>query len=92
MIQPGDQALGFSLPDQDGREVKLADFRGQPVVVYFCPKVDAPGSRSSGLTPCMTSFQLRGRAGPAVASDALAFIQRQARGAGPFTCRRACDG
>jgi peroxiredoxin Q/BCP len=43
MIEPGDRAPDFSLPDQDGREVKLSDFKGTPVVVYFYPKADTPG-------------------------------------------------
>ena len=40
MIEPGDQAPDFELPDQDGRPVKLSDYRGSPVVVYFYPKAD----------------------------------------------------
>ncbi len=43
MIEPGQNAPDFELPDQDGRPVKLSDFRGQPVVVYFYPKADTPG-------------------------------------------------
>src|SRR5271168_5213785 len=43
MIEPGDEAPDFELPDQDGRTVKLSDLRGQPVVVYFYPKADTPG-------------------------------------------------
>jgi peroxiredoxin Q/BCP len=43
MIEQGDKAPDFELPDQDGRVVKLSDFRGQPVVVYFYPKADTPG-------------------------------------------------
>src|ERR1700730_16695856 len=43
MIEQGDAAPDFQLPDQDGREVDLSDFRGQPVVVYFYPKADTPG-------------------------------------------------
>jgi thioredoxin-dependent peroxiredoxin len=43
VIEPGDQAPDFELPDQDGRAVKLSDFRGQPVVVYFYPKAATPG-------------------------------------------------
>jgi thioredoxin-dependent peroxiredoxin len=43
MIEPGDRAPDFELPDQDGRPVKLSDFRGQPVVVYFYPKAATPG-------------------------------------------------
>jgi thioredoxin-dependent peroxiredoxin len=43
MIEPGEQAPDFELPDQDGRTVKLSDFRGAPVVVYFYPKASTPG-------------------------------------------------
>jgi thioredoxin-dependent peroxiredoxin len=43
VIQPGEEAPEFELPDQDGRAVKLSDFRGRPVVVYFYPKADTPG-------------------------------------------------
>ncbi len=43
MIEQGNEAPDFELPDQDGRTVKLSDFRGQPVVVYFYPKASTPG-------------------------------------------------
>jgi thioredoxin-dependent peroxiredoxin len=43
MIEPGDKAPDFELPDQDGNPVKLSGFRGRPVVVYFYPKADTPG-------------------------------------------------
>jgi peroxiredoxin Q/BCP len=43
VIEPGDEAPDFTLPDQDGRAVKLSDLRGWPVVVYFYPKADTPG-------------------------------------------------
>jgi thioredoxin-dependent peroxiredoxin len=43
VITQGQEAPDFELPDQDGRAVKLSDFRGQPVVVYFYPKADTPG-------------------------------------------------
>ena len=40
---PGDRAPEFTLPDADGRRVSLAEFRGQPVILYFYPKDDTPG-------------------------------------------------
>ena len=43
MIEPGDTAPDFELPDQDGRPVKLSDHRGRNVIVYFYPKADTPG-------------------------------------------------
>ncbi len=43
MLEPGQTAPDFTLPDQRGQKVSLSDFRGQPVVVYFYPKDDTPG-------------------------------------------------
>ena len=40
MIEPGDKAPDFELPDQDGNPVKLSDLKGQTVVFYFYPKAD----------------------------------------------------
>jgi peroxiredoxin Q/BCP len=42
-LQIGDAAPEFSLPDQNGNTVNLADFRGQRVVIYFYPQADTPG-------------------------------------------------
>jgi len=42
-LKIGDKAPGFELPGDDGRTVKLADFRGKRVIVYFYPKDDTPG-------------------------------------------------
>jgi peroxiredoxin Q/BCP len=49
MLEPGSLAPDFELPDQDGRPVKLSDFRGQRVVVYFYPKADTPGCTAHAL-------------------------------------------
>jgi peroxiredoxin Q/BCP len=43
VIDQGDEAPDFELPDQDGNPVRLSELRGQPVVVYFYPKADTPG-------------------------------------------------
>jgi peroxiredoxin Q/BCP len=43
VIEPGERAPDFELPDQDGRPIRLSDFHGSPVVVYFYPKADTPG-------------------------------------------------
>ncbi|HEX2644527.1 MAG TPA: thioredoxin-dependent thiol peroxidase [Thermoanaerobaculia bacterium] len=42
-IEAGETAPDFSLPADDGREVKLSDLHGKPVVLYFYPKDDTPG-------------------------------------------------
>ena len=43
-IKSGDTAPDFSLPDGDGKTVRLSDYRGKKaVVLYFYPKDDTPG-------------------------------------------------
>ena len=42
-LTEGKKAPVFSLPDQDGNKVSLADFSGQTVVLYFYPKDMTPG-------------------------------------------------
>ena len=39
----GDPAPSFESTDQDGKKVKLSDFKGKKVVLYFYPKDDTPG-------------------------------------------------
>ena len=43
MLSEGAVAPDFSAKDQNGETVKLADFRGRKVVLYFYPKDDTPG-------------------------------------------------
>ena len=43
MIEPGGPAPDFTLNDQDGNPVSLADQRGRWALVYFYPKADTPG-------------------------------------------------
>jgi peroxiredoxin Q/BCP len=42
-LNSGDKAPDFTLPNQDGEMMSLADFAGRRVVVYFYPKDDTPG-------------------------------------------------
>ncbi len=42
-LTPGDTAPPFTLPDADGKDVSLGDFRGRKVVVYFYPAASTPG-------------------------------------------------
>ena len=42
-IEEGKKAPAFSLATDEGQKVKLSDFSGKPVVLYFYPKDDTPG-------------------------------------------------
>jgi peroxiredoxin Q/BCP len=48
MLEPGTQAPDFEVPDQTGRQVKLSDYRGRNVVLWFYPKADTPGCTAEG--------------------------------------------
>jgi thioredoxin-dependent peroxiredoxin len=43
VLQTGDRAPAFTLSDQHGDKVKLSDFKGRRVLVFFYPKASTPG-------------------------------------------------
>ena len=43
MLSVGDKAPGFTLPNQDGKNVSLADFSGKKVVLWFFTKASTSG-------------------------------------------------
>ena len=43
MLKEGDTAPDFTSKDQNGEPVKLSDYKGKKVVLYFYPKDDTPG-------------------------------------------------
>ena len=47
-LKEGMKAPDFSLPSQDGGKVKLSDFRGKKIALYFYPKDDTPGCTTQG--------------------------------------------
>ncbi|BBJ28488.1 peroxiredoxin [Athalassotoga saccharophila] len=50
MLKVGEMAPDFCLPDQDGKEVCLKDFRGRWVVLYFYPKDNTPGCTAEAIS------------------------------------------
>ena len=42
-LEAGDTAPTFTLPDQDGTRISLADFAGKSTIVYFYPAASTPG-------------------------------------------------
>ncbi|MHB9138010.1 MAG: thioredoxin-dependent thiol peroxidase [Victivallaceae bacterium] len=42
-LKTGDAAPDFVLKDQDGKTVKLSDFKGRKLLLYFYPKAETPG-------------------------------------------------
>lgn len=61
-LKEGDPAPDFTLPSDDGRQIKLADFRGEDVVIYFYPKDETPGctKEACGFRDAMAEYVKRG--------------------------------
>jgi peroxiredoxin Q/BCP len=64
-LAPGDAAPAFTLPDAEGNQVSLADFRGRRVVVYFYPAASTPGCTTQACD-FRDNLQALNRAGLAV--------------------------
>ena len=62
MVSEGNPAPDFELASDTGERVKLSDFRGKPVVLYFYPKDDTPGCtvEASGFRDAYSEFEQRG--------------------------------
>ena len=88
MLEAGKKAPAFSLKNQSGQPVKLADFAGRVVVLYFYPKDDTPGCTTEA---CDFRDQHRAleKAGAVVLGVSPDTEQRHAKFAGkhglPFT-------
>ena len=57
-LNAGAEAPDFSLSDQEGRQVKLSDFRGSKLLLYFYPKADTPGctTQACSIRDAMPDF------------------------------------
>jgi len=62
MVEEGKPAPDFELTSESGDHVKLSDFRGKPVVLYFYPKDDTPGctTPACGIRDVYADFRDRG--------------------------------
>jgi peroxiredoxin Q/BCP len=78
MIEQGQQAPDFELPDQDGRMVKLSDYRGTPVVVYFYPKADTPGctTQACGVRDRQSDYSAVGATVLGISPDPVAKVKK----------------
>jgi peroxiredoxin Q/BCP len=78
MIEPGDNAPDFELPDHDGRAVKLGDFAGQMLVLYFYPKADTPGctTQACGVRDHASDYTEAGAVVLGVSPDPVAKVKK----------------
>lgn len=61
-LEAGDKAPEFSVKDQDGNTVKLSDFKGKKLVLFFYPKASTPGctAEACNLRDNWERFQEKG--------------------------------
>ena len=78
MIQPGEKAPEFTLPDQDGNDVSLSDFKGETVVLYFYPKADTPGctTQACGIRDHRADYEAAGAVVLGVSPDPVKAVKK----------------
>ena len=78
MLKAGMAAPDFALCDQEGREVRLSDFRGKRVVVYFYSKDNTPGCtrQACAYAGRLREFEARGVTVIGISRDSVATHQK----------------
>jgi peroxiredoxin Q/BCP len=78
VIEQGQQAPDFELPDQDGEPVRLSDLRGQPVVLYFYPHADTPGctTQACGIRDHRADYEAAGAVVLGVSPDPVKAVKK----------------
>jgi peroxiredoxin Q/BCP len=78
VIDPGDQAPDFTLPDQHGKPVSLSALRGKSVVLYFYPKADTPGctTQACGVRDHAPEYEFAGAVVLGVSPDPVKRIAK----------------
>ncbi|HIS57417.1 MAG TPA: thioredoxin-dependent thiol peroxidase [Candidatus Fimimorpha excrementavium] len=73
MLNVGEQAPGFTLCDQNGKEVSLEDFAGQKAVLYFYPRDNTPGCtrQACAFKTMYEEYQKRGIAVIGISRDSV---------------------
>jgi len=88
VVKEGEAAPDFELATDTGERVKLSDYRGQPVVLYFYPKDDTPGctTEARGFRDSYGDFEKRGAVVLGVSpDDEAAHVKFKNKYSLPFT-------
>jgi thioredoxin-dependent peroxiredoxin len=78
VIEEGERAPAFALPNQDGEEVSLADLRGSDLVLYFYPRADTPGctAQACGVRDHRADYERAGAVVLGVSPDPVEKVRR----------------
>lgn len=55
-LKPNDKAPDFALSDQNGKKIKLSDYKGKKLLIFFYPQADTPGCTKQA---CSVSASLK---------------------------------
>ena len=78
MLEAGDAAPDFTLPDQGGEELTLSSLRGETVVLYFYPRADTPGctTQACGVRDRDADYEAAGARVIGVSPDEVAAVKK----------------
>jgi len=78
VLKEGDKAPSFTLPDQRGEKVKLSDFKGETVVLYFYPRADTPGctTQACGVRDRSADYKAAGARVVGISPDEVSAIDK----------------
>ena len=78
MLEPGDTAPDFTLPDQNGDGLTLSELRGQTVVLYFYPRADTPGctTQACGIRDRRADYEAAGVRVVGVSPDTIEAVSK----------------
>jgi peroxiredoxin Q/BCP len=78
VIEQGQTAPDFELPDQDGNPVRLSSLAGRTVVLYFYPRADTPGctTQACGIRDHGPDYEAAGATVLGVSPDTVEAINR----------------
>ena len=73
MLTIGTQAPDFTLPDQNGENHSLSDYRGRKVILYFYPKDNTPGcsKQACGYSQNLPQFTEKGAVILGISKDSV---------------------
>jgi len=78
VVEEGQQAPAWTLLNQDGEQVELADFQGKTVVLYFYPRADTPGctTQACGIRDRRAEYDAAGAVVIGISPDEPAALRK----------------
>ena len=78
MLETGTKAPDFTLPDQNGENHRLSDYRGKKVILYFYPKDNTSGctKQACGYSALLPQIEEKGAVVLGISKDSVASHKR----------------